>query len=156
MYLVKYVSTYDSTDRGRPYKIVTYTKESDAKTKANIYKTISKMFHVIDENEVTEVLHNILENDIGTKLSPIEDILRIHYEYNPAIGYLLIETHLDMDSPSITDPVTDRPLFQFDFGGIKVSNSNPFNNVGAIEFLKFLNQEITLKNYFKIQIPTRA
>ena len=89
-----------------------------------------------------------MENDIGTKLSPMDDVLRIHYEYSPAIGYLLIEAHLDIDSPHIWDPVTDRPLFQFDIGGIKVSNSNTFKNVGAIEFLKFLNQEITLENYF--------
>ena len=61
-----------------------------------------------------------------------------------------------MDSPHVIDPATNRPVFQFDFGGIKVSDSNPFNNVGAIEFLKFINQERTLENYFTIQVPSRA
>ena len=53
-------------------------------------------------------------------------------------------------------PNDENPFFHFDFVGINITESHPFHNVAALKLLKFWNQELTLENYFKLQVPTRA
>ena len=153
MYKIKYVCSIDPSYPERPYLIMTYVKESDSRIRFFPIKTKSKIFHVIDENEMAEVLNNIFEIEMNSK---IPSTTRIQFQYNAAIGNLKIRTWYDITAQTYEGPNVENPLFHFDFGGINITESHPFHNVAAIEFLKFLNQELTLENYFKLQVLIRA
>ena len=85
MYMVKYVCSIDPANQERPHRIITYVKESDSKIEIQPFKTVNKVFHVIDENDTAEVLYNIFENDMNAKLSVAPYPIRIKYEYNDSL-----------------------------------------------------------------------
>ena len=76
---------------------------------------------------------------------------KVRYNYYLSIGKLRMETF---------------PMANSDFGsfsGISGFNNfcgsaitSPVYNEDAIEFLKFLNQEITLENYFNLHVPRQV
>jgi len=149
MYKIKYECKYIHGST-YPYQTTTYYQKSYTKVETTIYEYPHNLYSIIDENETTEILSKIFDIDVNTASSGFGKDYRVRFNYDSARGHLTIAAFDEVTSVSM-EP---EPLVSgFDFGGIQIKYYHPFNNRGAIELLKFLNQEVNLKNYFHIQVP---
>ena len=132
MYLIKYIFSEEEHENGS-YKITMYYKRTLSKytNKATLTRqTIS----ITDANEIYEVLHVLFDVHVNEKVGG--GYRKVEYDYNSATAKLRIQTF---------------QMGCFEKGTFQVST--PLSNRNIIEFLRLLNQEITLDNYFKMLIP---
>ena len=144
MYKVRYDCKYVAGDE-QPYKIDVYYTRSANKYSITICEHPRNLYSIIDENETTEILSKMFDVDINPDAPEQGRNYHVRCDYNSSVGRLQIQAH-----NALTEELK---VSGFDFGGIKIKERRPFNNRGAIELLKFLNQEVNLQNYFYLQVP---
>ena len=129
-----YMIRYECKRVENGYYINISTKESDAAINVKMFRINNKKYTILEENEIAEIIHKIVD-----EANVIPDI-DIRFQYNSKKCNLKIESDVLFNLFPVYH--NDKPI------GTDVS----YFDTGLIEFLKFLNQPITLKNYFDMLI----
>ena len=135
-----YMLRYECSKVHDGYNIKIYTRESDEVIDKKVYRIHNKRYTILEENEMAEIMHKIIGE---SNIIPLVDI---KFKY----------TNTTM---KIYNDDSDRDvLFNMHpahFNSISITDDVSYFDPGLIEFLKFLNQPITLKNYYDLLIFRR-
>lgn len=135
-----YMLKYDCYKNKDEYFIKISYLKSDEKVDINLYKQKKKNISILDENDTTEIMYSITE-----LLSLSNKRTLYDFEYNPNKGNLKLSIHDAKED--------DESGTHFAFNVASYLDHKKLFNKNIIEFLKFLNQKLTIENYLKLLSP---
>ena len=133
MYMIRYECR--KVDDG--YYIKIHTKESDEAIDKKVYRIHNKRYTILKENEIAEIMHKIIDDN---NIVPFIDI-KFKYD-NKKCDLKIYNNDSDKDVLFNMHPAH--------FNSNSVTDDVSYFDPSLIEFLKFLNQPITMKNYFDL------
>jgi len=136
-YDTMYMIRYECSVRNGGYHFIISTKDSDETIETKMFGIYNKRYTILEENEMAEIMYKIiydanivLENDLKFQYDAQKCILKIESDMLFSLFPVYHNKNMIGEDVSYFDP-------------------------HLIEFLKFLNQPITMKNYFDLIVPRK-